>query len=156
MGTILDQIVDEAAAYADDYVTLEIVDVVTAGSVVNATEVVLFKVKVSNAGPMHMERVTVLLQGRNGAKVRAEGSFENRAESDVYPTIEAHDPSGDRGKVLDVPFQLLAPRDPQPEANLVKASLKKWDLTWDHALNGHTDPQRDVKATWGAEVHPRT
>ena len=31
-----------------------------------------------------------------------------------------------------------------------------WDLTWDHALQGHTDPQQDVKATWAAEVHPRT
>lgn len=103
MGTILDQIVDEASAYADDYVTLEIVDVVTAGTLVNTSEVVQFKVKVSNAGPMHMERVTVLLEGRNGAQVRAQGSFEDSSESDVYPTIEAHDPSGDRGRVLDGP-----------------------------------------------------
>jgi hypothetical protein len=137
-------------------VTLELVNVVTAETQVNTSEVVLFQVKVSNAGPMHMTQVTVLLEGRNGAQVRAQGSFEDSAESDVYPTIEAHDASGDRGKVLDVPFQLLAPRDPQDEANLVKASLMNWDLTWDHALQGHTDPQQDVKATWGAEVHPRT
>lgn len=153
MGTILDQIADEATNYADDHVTLEIVDIITAGTVVNPSEVVLFKVKVSNAGPMHMERVTVRLRGRNGAQVRAQGGFEESAVSDVYPTIEAHDASGERGKVLDVPFQLLAPPDDQPETVLVAATLEDWDLTWDHALNGHTDPQRDVRATWSAEVH---
>lgn len=55
-----------------------------------------------------------------------------------------------------MPFQLLAPRDPQDRANLVKASLEEWNLTFDHPLSGHTDPQPDVKATWGARIHPPT
>ena len=57
----------------------------------NTSEVVLFQVNVSNAGPMQMtlgDGATGGPKRRAGARA---GSFEDSAESDVYPTIEAHD-----------------------------------------------------------------
>lgn len=152
---VFEDIIAAVESYPEDHVTLEIVDVSYPGSVYQTSEIAFFKVDIRNSGPMHMKNVTVRLVARNGAQVRDNGAFEDDAISDVYPTIAGHRP--DLANVLDMPFELLAPSEPNTEArNLVKVTLHDWDLVWDHALIGHSDPTEAIVDKWASSVQPRS
>ena len=70
-NTVLADLLEAIETYAETYLKVEIFDVNPPGGVVDANEDVTFKVRVSNSGPLHVNEVTVLLEGLNGTRVDA-------------------------------------------------------------------------------------
>lgn len=93
MAAYFDTMADELAAYPMTDVKLEIVDVITPGSVLNVGEEPSFYVRVTNTGPLRLTGVTVRVRGQNGATVKHGGALAQFASdfvSDELPPINAH------------------------------------------------------------------
>lgn len=138
-------------AYPVTDVTLEIVDVVTPGNALNVTEIVSFRVKVSNNGPLNLTNVTVRVKGQNGALVANNGAiapFVSEFVTQALPTI------GHNGAQLTVgsPLKFKAPAGAQASKTLVKATLEDWDADLNHILNSHSDPVTSPSGTYAAAV----
>jgi hypothetical protein len=138
--------------YPTTNVTIEIIDVVITGSVLNVNETASFKAKVTNTGPLNLTGVTLRIKGMNGATVKDSGAaapFVSEFVCAVLPTITGH---GGSAITTGSSFNLKAPAGAQASKTLVKATLEAWDANMDHILLAHSDPLDTVKGTYAAEV----
>lgn len=154
MAAYFDTMADELAAYPVTDVELEIVDVITPGSVLNVDEEPSFYVRVTNTGPLRLTGVTVRVRGQNGATVKHGGALAQFASdfvSDELPPINAHG-----GSVLSPggAFRFKAPGGAQASKTLVKATLEEWNVDWEKFLTSHSDPLDPPNGTYAAEVLP--
>lgn len=147
-----DDMTTALAAYPVTDVTLEIVDVVIPGSVLNVGEVATFRVQVTNTGPLNLTGVTLKVRGQNGATVANNGAaapFVSEFITQELPTINGH---GGSQLTVGSPLKFKAPSGAQASKILVKATLETWDANLDHILIGHSDPLDPPKGTYAATV----
>jgi hypothetical protein len=149
-----DDMTTALATYPETDVTIELVDVVTPGSVLNVNEVGTFRVKVTNTGPLNLTGVTLRIKGLNGATVANNGAiapFVSEFVTQELPTIYGH---GGSQLTVGSALKFKAPGSAQAAKNLVKATLEAWDANLDHILIGHSDPLDNPKGIYAAEVLP--
>ena len=142
--------------YPVDNVTIEIVDVVFAGSAINVGEEGTFKVRVNNNGPLEMTDVILKISSQNGARVRNNGGAAPPFASEFItsltqiPTITGHD-----GSVTSTGggFKFKAPAGAQGAKVLIKATIEGWNANLNHILNSHSKELPDQpKGTFNSAV----
>lgn len=143
MAFTFDDMTAAVEAYPAAYIDIEIIDVVTPGSVLNVGERPSFKVKVTNRGPLELTDVTLRIKGVNGATVKQNGAAapyvsEFVTTTSQLATVAAH---GGSQTTNGSAFGFTAPGAPQSARTLVQATLEAHNFNLNHILNGHSDPK---------------
>jgi hypothetical protein len=140
--------------YPETYVELEIVEIDVPGDAINVSEIVNFRVKVTNTGPLHLDGVTLRIKGLNGATVAsggADAAFVAELVTQELPRITAR---GGSQFTVGRPLKFKAPGSAQESRSLVRAKLETWRPSLDNITAARSESQEDAppKASYAAEV----
>lgn len=147
--TFFDDYTAALESYANDYVELEIVNVLVPGSALNEGERGTFDVRIRNNGPLSMADVQVRIRGLNGTKVKDAAAIAPYASQFVtsvgqFPTITAHNGSNPQENIGGFGFE--APASAQAPADLVEVTLEEWKADLVHLHVNHSHGSASVKA----------
>lgn len=158
VNTVLADLLEAIETYAETYLKVEIFDVNPPGNVVDANEDVTFKVRVSNSGPLHVNEVTVLLEGLNGTRVRMHEwtGTQISMSTGVFDRIPAHS-ANDFVASPEDHYHFVVGGAKTAVTDLVRASIKEWNVeNFDHLFAaGHSDvPASGVNDVYSSSISP--
>lgn len=158
MGALAD-LSQEFIDYPHNYLTITIVDVIpSVGDTINEDEDIKFKVQLANNGPMHVDQLSLLVEGLNGTEVKSNGAAAEFDESFVYTNsdIERIPAHQNNNPVTTVGYFHFRPsREFASEHSLVRVSVEDWTTDWSHLQGGHTRKDELAQGTYRATVSPQ-
>lgn len=152
-NTVLADIQEAVETYPQTHLTVEIYNVNPPGGAINENEDVTFSVRVANGGPLHVNGLTVLIEGLNGTTVKqhSDTTFRSSITSGVFDRVSAHQAS----VPTDSPdghyhFKVGGAR---PLGQLLRVSVKDWNAAvFDHLFDAHSDPSPSTNDVYSAQV----
>ncbi len=157
MGALSD-LSQEFIDYPHNFLTITIVDVIPLnGDTSNKNEDTSFKVQVANNGPLHVDQLSLLVEGLNGTEVKSNGAAATFADSFVYTNsdierIPAHQKNNPVTTVGY--FHFRASKEFASAHNLVRVSVEDWTTDWTHLQVDHTRKDELAQGTYRAIVAP--
>ena len=144
-----DDYTDGVEQYADDHVSIEIVNLIVPGSALNVGEVGSFDVQLRNTGPLRMADVTVRIRGIGGVTVKDVGAaapFVSEFVTDVgsFPNVPAHNTGTSTNSGS---YSFKVPTTPLPISDLFEVTLEDWTALLDHIDESRSNGSVAVKAT---------
>jgi hypothetical protein len=161
MGTIkvLEDIEAAFEAYPHEYLTLEIVEVAPPGGVIDENDDVSFRIRVTNSGPLHVNQLSLLVEGLNGTEVKSNGAAAQYDSSFTlsgswFGDVPAHS-SGNPVVTGGSKFYFRPTIALPLKRELVRVSVAEWDSDgFAHLQNGHTRKDPAAKGTYSSTVSP--
>ena len=135
--------------YADDHVTIEIVNLTVPGTALNVGETGTFDVQLRNSGPLRLADGTVKIKGLNGTTVKDVGAAAPLVAEFVsgvgqIPTVPAHSAGTSENTGT---FSFRAPNTALASTDLIEVSLADWRADLEHMHESHSNGSTAVKAT---------
>ena len=119
--------------YLRDNVNLDFVQVIAPGSVINDEDVVQFKIRITNNGPLTLENVQLHVKGENGTLVRPTSSGGWVGEFNAGSLTVNGDGSQESATFYFKPTRVV-----DPAAQLVSANISQWNASLSRLLNGYS------------------
>lgn len=157
-NTVLSDLLNAIETYPQTYLTVEIYEVKTDGTAINAGDDVTFKVHVHNAGPLNVKNLTLLVeaeQGATGVKLHGSTVYKPSLTSAVIAQVPAHQADGVFQETVEDHFHLQAgSASGDQKVDLVKVSINDWDTDFDHITIAHSDPAPDANDIYSHKIAP--
>lgn len=152
-NTLLEDLEQAIESYPRTYLTVDIYDVNEPGGAWNVGQNGTFKVRVRNDGPLNVDNLTLLMEGKNGSRVGEHGwtAGQISLETAVFPRVPGH-MADDTWIEIEDHYHLFVHRELPPNSELLKVSVKDWDTSFDHLTIGHSDPAPAASDSYHAEV----
>lgn len=157
---ILADLKTEIENYPHEFLDIELIDVTPAqGNAVNKNETVTFKVQVTNRGPLHVNNLSLKLEGLNDTEIKegngagAPWGTEYTSPAGYFPTVNAHQ-SNSPVVYPGSPLTFRPTRRFGNVTDLVRVSVAGWDTDLSHILTSHSRADEAAAGTYGAVVHP--
>ncbi|MGB3185949.1 MAG: hypothetical protein WBG36_07910 [Ornithinimicrobium sp.] len=158
--SVLTELSQEFIDYPHDYLTITIVDVdPTVGDTINEDEDIRFRIQVANSGPMHVDELSLLVEGLSATEVKSNGTLASWGDSFVIsgewfgtvPAHQANNPVTSGGS----PFHFRPTAAFGFARDLVRVSVEDWKTDWSHLQNSHTRKDEAAQGTYRSIVSPQ-
>lgn len=152
-NTILEDLEQAIESYPRTHMTVDIYDVNDPGGSWNVGQNGTYKVRVRNDGPLDVDGLTLLMEGKNLSKVGEHGwtGGQSSMQTPVFPRVPAH-MADDTWIEIEDHFHLWVHQELPPNSELLKVSVLDWNTSLDHLTIAHSDPAPAADDVYSAEV----
>ena len=132
MSDFFTQFGDAMGVYLRDHVNLDFVQVISPG-VINDEDVVQFKIRITNNGPLTLENVQLHIKGEHDTLVRPTSSSAWASEFNAGSLMVNGDGSQESATFYFKPTRVV-----DPAALLVSANISQWNGSLRRLLDGYS------------------